>query len=505
MEKFKNQRHLSNHIQHYVVFTVQTPTMSCDHQLHSTTHDDMAVRSTYFSKCFLRSYEPPLARTQSRPEPQLRFLMALSDHPKAYGTAAVAFAFTAGVMVTLGFKDFYPDLERRYQRKQRRPQAPVKLEDRETSQYLSNSHDGVGGGIEACIGNTPLIELRSLSAATGRTVLAKAEFLNGAGNSPKDRVALNMIREGEALGLLAPHRGDTIYEGTVGSTGISLATLARAMGYRAHICMPDDQAMEKSDLLLQLGATVERVPVAPITSPGHFVNLARRHAEEHAAKHKDGSRGFFANQFESDANWQAHFAGTGPEIWTQTHGGRLDAFVAGAGTGGTLSGVAKYLKEERSLTKLRVVLADPQGSGLYNKVRHGVMYSPTEREGTRRRQQVDSLVEGIGITRLTHNFETGRELVDDAVRVTDEQACRMARWLVEHDGIFVGSSSSVNCAAAVVTAMRLPPGSTVVTILCDSGARHLSKFWKHVKELDRKGDDGTSDLFTELGIPKNQE
>ncbi|KAH6900244.1 tryptophan synthase beta subunit-like PLP-dependent enzyme [Thelonectria olida] len=445
--------------------------------------------------------------------------MALSDHPKAYGSAAVAFAFTAGILVTLGFKDFYPDLERRYQRKRRSRgsgdarrgsyfwSAPVKLEDHESSAghsspSLSRGTDAVGNGIEACIGNTPLIKIQSLSDATGRTILAKAEFLNGAGNSPKDRVALNMIREAEAQGLLVPHRGDTIYEGTVGSTGISLATLARAKGYRAHICMPDDMAMEKSDLLLQLGATVERVAVAPITSPDHFVNLARRYAVEHAETHKDGSQGFFANQFESDANWQAHTRTTGPEIWRQT-GGNLDAFVAGAGTGGTLSGVAKYLKEEQKLSGLQVVLADPQGSGLYNKVRHGVMYSSTEREGTRRRQQVDTMVEGIGITRLTQNFEAGRELVDDAVKVTDDQACKMARWLVEHDGIFVGSSSSVNCAAAVVTAMTLPPASTVVTILCDSGSRHLSKFWKHIKEMGREGDEKASDLFSELGIPKN--
>ncbi|KAI5467288.1 tryptophan synthase beta subunit-like PLP-dependent enzyme [Mariannaea sp. PMI_226] len=445
--------------------------------------------------------------------------MSLSDHPKAYGSAAVAFAFAAGILVTLGFKDFYPDLERRYQRKRRSQGTsgarrgssflwtPVKLEDHESSgAYFSSSPAAhaivIGDGIEACIGNTPLIKIQSLSDATGRTILAKAEFLNGAGNSPKDRVALNMILEAEAQGLLVPHRGDTIYEGTVGSTGISLATLARAKGYRAHIFMPDDQAFEKSDLLLQLGAAVERVPVAPITSPDHFVNLAKRYAIEHAAKHKDGSQGFFANQFESEANWQAHFRGTGPEIWRQTSGGHLDAFVAGAGTGGTVSGIAKYLKEEQKLSNVKIILADPQGSGLYNKVRHGVMYSSTEREGTRRRQQVDTMVEGIGITRLTQNFEVGRELLDDAVRVTDEQACKMARWLVEHDGIFVGSSSSVNCAAAVATAMTLPPGSTVVTILCDSGTRHLSKFWKHIKEMSLEGREEASDLFIELGIPQ---
>ncbi|KAF4969651.1 hypothetical protein FZEAL_10189 [Fusarium zealandicum] len=440
--------------------------------------------------------------------------MSLSDHPKAYGTAAVVFAFTTGILVTLGFKDFYPDLERRYQRKRRTNTGgsrrasvfwgpPVALEDHESAPSSPSpydaAHKSLAHGIEATIGNTPLIKIQSLSEATGRVIVAKAEFLNGAGNSPKDRVALNMIREAEAQGLLTPHQGDTIYEGTVGSTGISLATLARAKGYRAHICMPSDMALEKSDLLLHLGATVERVTPAPITSPDHFVNLARRRAVEHAENAKDGSKGFFANQFESKANWQAHFNATGPEIWRQTNGD-LDAFVAGAGTGGTVSGVAKYLREEQKAANVKIVLADPQGSGLFNKVRHGVMYSSTEREGTRRRQQVDSMVEGIGITRITENFETGREFIDDAVRVTDEQACCMARWLVEHDGIFVGSSSSVNCVAAVATAMTLPPGSRVVTILCDSGTRHLSKFWKHIKEMGLEDDQEATNLLTELGI-----
>merc|ERR1712000_260424 len=252
--------------------------------------------------------------------------------------------------------------------------APVTLEDHESETSSPLPYDvarnSVAHGIEGTIGNTPLIKIQSLSDATGRTIMAKAEFLNGAGNSPKDRVALNMINEAEAQGLLTPHQGDTIYEGTVGSTGISLATLARAKGYKAHICMPDDQAFEKSDLLHHLGATVERVTVAPITSPDHFVNLARRRAEEHASVHGDGSKGFFANQFESEANWQAHFQTTGPEVYSQADG-HIDAFVAGAGTGGTISGVARYLKEEQKMDNVKIILSDPQGSGLYNKVKHG--------------------------------------------------------------------------------------------------------------------------------------
>ncbi|KAK0656610.1 tryptophan synthase beta subunit-like PLP-dependent enzyme [Cercophora newfieldiana] len=456
--------------------------------------------------------------------------MSLSDHPKAYGTAALTAAFVAGILVTLGFKDLYPELEDQYQRRRRRRKprqssstesrrssffwGPVQLEDHESesssagSTAADNIRDGIVDGIEGCIGNTPLVKLRSLSEATGRTILAKAEFLNGAGGSPKDRVALHMIEVAEEQGLLVPGRGDTIYEGTVGSTGISLATLARARGYRAHICMPNDQAVEKSTLLHHLGATVERVTPAPITSPEHFVNLARTRALEHTASSTTASRGFFADQFESHANYQAHIKTTGPEILRQT-GGNIDAFVAGAGTGGTISGVAKYLKDSAKLTRLRVVLADPQGSGLYNKVRHGVMYAPTEREGTRRRQQVDTIVEGVGINRITENFEAGRELIDDAVRVTDEQACRMARWLVEHDGIFVGSSSAVNCVAAVATALTLPRDSVVVTMLCDSGTRHLSKFWKQIGEmgLEEGNDDeegaqreSESDLLSAIGL-----
>ncbi|ETS81896.1 Cysteine synthase 2 [Pestalotiopsis fici W106-1] len=454
--------------------------------------------------------------------------MSLSSHPKAYGTAAVAVAFVVGVCVTLGFKDFYPELERRYQQSKRRTArkssrrlslateadtarrrssffwGPVELEDHDdkadaTPPHLLPPTAGPVVGIEGCIGNTPLVEIKSLSDATGRTIMAKAEFLNGAGNSPKDRVALSMIQAGEAAGLLVPGRGDTIYEGTVGSTGISLAALARAKGYKAHICMPDDQAKEKSDLLHHLGATVERVRVAPITSPDHFVNLARRRAKEHTADRRVESNGFFADQFESGANWLAHFNTTGPEIYYQT-GGEISAFVAGAGTGGTISGVTKYLKEEAKLDDLKIVLADPQGSGLYNKVKYGVMYSATEKEGTRRRQQVDTIVEGIGINRITNNFNAGRDYITDAVKVSDEQACKMARWLVEHDGIFVGSSSSVNCVAAVAAAMKLPEGSRVVTVLCDSGTRHLSKFWKKVGESGLEEQEDTDDLFGFLGL-----
>lgn len=409
-----------------------------------------------------------------------------------------------GVALTLGYKDVYPDLERRFQ--QGRMRASTYVESKvalslnqevvlkDNSQDLTSSlPDGeIREGIEGCIGNTPLLKIKSLSQATGCEILAKAEFLNAAGNSPKDRVALNVIRMAEEEGLLKPHSGDMIYEGTVGSTGISLAAICRARGYLAHICMPDDQATEKSDLLLKLGAEVERVRPASIVDQNQFVNMARNRAAEHTADPNRRGRGIFADQFETEANWQAHFSGTGPEIYNQTRG-RLDAFVTGAGTGGTISGVALFLKPR--LPELKVVLADPQGSGLYNRVKFGVMFDPKEKEGTRRRHQVDTIVEGVGINRVTNNFEAGRELVDDAIRVTDEQAMAMARWLVEKDGIFIGSSSAVNCVAATKVAQQLGPGHRVVTILCDSGARHLSKFWARTGAISGKEDITLEDVL----------
>ena len=208
--------------------------------------------------------------------------------------------------------------------------------------------------------------------------------------------------------------------------------------------MPSDQAQEKSDQLLKLGAVVERVPPASIVDPMHFVNRARTLAAEHTADPNKPGRGFFADQFETDMNWKAHFDTTGPEILDQCQR-HLDAFVAGAGTGGTITGVSLYLIPR--LRNLRVVLADPQGSGLFNRIKYGVMFNLREKEGTRRRHQVDSIVEGIGLNRVTANFEAGSELIDDAVKVSDDQAMAMARWLVEKDGIFVGSSSAVNCGS----------------------------------------------------------
>ena len=247
--------------------------------------------------------------------------------------------------------------------------------------------------------------------------------------------------------------------------------------------MPDDQSKEKSDLLLKLGATVERVRPASIVDTSQFVNMARRRAQEHTDDPNKPGNGFFADQFENTANYLAHRKTTGPEIYQQTNGD-INAFVSGAGTGGTISGVSLALRPR--LPNLKVVLADPQGSGLYNKVKNGVLFSTTETEGTRRRHQVDSIVEGIGINRLTANFSAGMSLIDDAVKVTDIQAIRMARWLVEKEGLFVGASSAVNCVAAAQIAKTMDKGSRIVTILCDSGARHLSRFWKEAGDVAGK-------------------
>lgn len=325
-------------------------------------------------------------------------------------------------------------------------------------------------GVDGLIGNTPLMKIRSLSEATGCLVLGKAEFLNPGGSS-KDRVALNMIKSAEEQGILEPHIGSTVFEGTVGSTGISIAMIARAKGYKAWIVMPDDQAIEKYQLLEKLGATVEKVRPVSIIDKKQFVNLARERA---ATFHDGDAKGYFADQFENEANFKAHYTFTGPEIYRQT-AGRIDALVLGAGTGGTLSGITCFLKEH--VKNLKVFLADPQGSGLYNKIKYNVMYAPTEQEGNRRRYQVDTVVEGIGINRLTKNFDKGRHHVSDAFRVTDEEAIKMSRYLVREDGLFIGSSSAVNCVAAVRAAKQLGPGHVIVTLLNDSGQRHLTKFW----------------------------
>ncbi|EEQ38202.1 putative cysteine synthase [Clavispora lusitaniae] len=334
-------------------------------------------------------------------------------------------------------------------------------------------------GVASLIGNTPVIEIQSLSRLTGCKIYAKLELMNPAG-SAKDRVALAIIREHERSGRLRPHSGDVIFEGTSGSTGISFTVLANALGYTAHICLPDDTSPEKIQLLRSLGAELEPVKPAPIVDPNQYTNAARQGAERINNDKNDPRRAVFADQFENDANWRVHYKTTGPEIWTQLEG-NINTFITGSGTGGTISGVSRFLKEQDK--SIRVVLADPQGSGLANRINHGVMYDSVEKEGTRRRHQVDTMVEGVGLNRLTWNFAQGERFVDEAIRVTDSQATKMAKFLCANDGLFWGSSAAINCVAAVRIAQKYGPGQRIVVVACDSGDRHLSKFWKVAAEV----------------------
>ncbi|KAH7099254.1 PALP-domain-containing protein [Auriculariales sp. MPI-PUGE-AT-0066] len=331
------------------------------------------------------------------------------------------------------------------------------------------AHSGdIVPGVLGLIGNTPLVRIKSLSDALGVEILGKAEFLNP-GGSVKDRVALQIITEAEQRGSLKP--GGHIFEGTSGSTGISIAMVAKAKCVRAAIVMPDDTAVEKMRAVEAYGAHVERVRPAGIVDKRQYVNRAKQLAEEH------GDLGYFADQFENQANFRAHVAGTASEIWNQTDG-HVDAFISGAGTGGTIAGVGTFLKERSPA--VRIVLADCQGSGLYNKVKHGVMYSTKESEGTRRRHQVDTVVEGIGLNRLTANVALGLPIIDDAVQVSDAEAVAMARHIAAHDGLLLGSSSAVNlvaCCKLVESQGWSGSRRQIVTILCDSGSRHFSKFW----------------------------
>ncbi|XP_077232603.1 cysteine synthase 2-like [Tasmannia lanceolata] len=299
-------------------------------------------------------------------------------------------------------------------------------------------------------------------------------------------------------------RGGIVTEGSAGSTAISLATVAPAFGCKCHVVIPDDAAIEKSQILEALGAIVERVRPVSITHTDHFVNIARRRAleatelassqrEAERTKAKDSLHinghtldngehlsnftndckgGFFADQFENLANFRAHFEGTGPEIWEQTGGG-VHAFVAAAGTGGTLSGISRFLQEKNP--KIKCFLIDPPGSGLFNKVTRGVMYTREEAEGRRLKNPFDTITEGIGINRLTKNFMMAK--LDGAFRGSDKEAVEMSRFIMRNDGLFVGSSSAMNYVGAVRVAQLLGPGHTIVAILCDNGMRHLSKFY----------------------------
>ncbi len=319
----------------------------------------------------------------------------------------------------------------------------------------------VRAGFAGIIGNTPLIRLTRLSAETGCEILAKAEFMNP-GGSVKDRAALYIIADAERRGLLGA--GGTVVEGTAGNTGIGLAHLCAARGYRCLIVIPDNQSPEKIELLRVLGAEVRPVPPKPYADPDNYQKIAARLAAESPANT------IWANQFDNVVNRQAHYETTGPEIWRDT-AGRIDVFVCATGTGGTLAGVARFLKERGAV---RIVLADPQGSALYSWVKTGELKA----EGS-------SISEGIGTSRVTANLEGTP--IDDAVQIDDQSAVSMVYRLLREEGLCVGSSSGINVAAAVRVARELGPGHTVVTLLCDRGALYFQRLfnadWLRAKGL----------------------
>jgi cysteine synthase A len=320
---------------------------------------------------------------------------------------------------------------------------------------------GVLEGFVGSIGKTPLIRLAALSAETGCDILGKAEFLNP-GGSVKDRAALYIIQDAERRGTLKA--AGTVVEGTAGNTGIGLAHICAARGYRCVIVIPQTQSPEKMELLRILGAQVRPVPAVPYKDPNNYQKIAGRLAQEL-------ENAIWANQFDNLVNRQAHYETTGPEIWRDT-AGTVDAFVCATGTGGTLAGVGRYLKEQNP--DVRIVLADPHGSGLYSFVKTGEIKA----EG-------NSITEGIGSSRLTANLEGTP--IDDAVRIDDQLCVTMVYRLLREEGLFVGGSSGINVAAAVHLARHLGPGHTIVTLLCDRGdlyrARLFNPAWLKDKGL----------------------
>ncbi|MGE4281785.1 MAG: cysteine synthase A [Magnetospirillum sp.] len=311
-------------------------------------------------------------------------------------------------------------------------------------------------GFTDSIGNTPLIKLKKASEITGCTILGKAEFLNP-GGSVKDRAALAIIQDAEEKGLLKP--GGIIVEGTAGNTGIGLALVANARGYRSVIVMPETQSQEKKDMLRLVGADLRLVPALPYANPGNYVRYSETLAKELAQTEPGGV--LWANQFDNVANRMGHYRTTGPEIWDQTDG-KVDAFTCAVGTGGTLAGTGMALKEKNK--DIRVVLADPMGSALYNYYANGELKA----EGT-------SITEGIGQGRITKNLEGAP--IDGQVQVTDHEALPVIFDLIKEEGLVVGGSSGVNIMAAIKVAREMGPGHTVVTVLCDYGTRYQSKLF----------------------------
>ncbi|WP_027794735.1 cysteine synthase A [Paraburkholderia acidipaludis] len=319
----------------------------------------------------------------------------------------------------------------------------------------------VSEGFTGAIGNTPLIRLAKLGEETGCEIFGKAEFMNP-GGSVKDRAARYIIEDAERTGRLKT--AGTVVEGTAGNTGIGLAHICAARGYRCVIVIPETQSPEKMALLRALGAEVRPVPAAPYRDPNNYQKIAARLAGEL-------ENAIWANQFENLANRQAHYETTGPEIWRDT-AGNVDAFVCATGTGGTLAGVARFLKEKNPA--VRIVLADPDGSALYNFVKSGEL-----------RSEGNSITEGIGSSRVTANLEGTP--IDDAVHVDDPTCVNMVYRLLREEGLFVGGSTGINVAAAVQLARQMGPGHTIVTLLCDRGnlyqARLFNPDWLRSKGL----------------------
>ncbi|MCT8334553.1 cysteine synthase A [Leptospira sp. 85282-16] len=309
----------------------------------------------------------------------------------------------------------------------------------------------IRNGFIDTVGNTPLIRIHSLSEETGCEILGKAEFLNP-GGSVKDRAALYMIEDAERKGLLKT--GGTVVEGTAGNTGIGLTHICNAKGYKSVIVIPETQSKEKIEMLRTLGAEVTLVPAVPYSDPGNYVRVSEKIAKETA-------NSVWANQFDNLANRNAHFETTGPEIWNQTQG-KIDVWTTSLGTGGTYAGTGLFFKSKNP--KIKCIVADPYGSGIYSFVKTGNITI----EGS-------SITEGIGQGRITKNME-GMP-ADDAVRIHDKEALRILNLVLKKDGLFMGGSVGINLAAAYQIAKDLGPGHTIVTVLCDSGAKYQSKIY----------------------------
>ncbi|WP_425038988.1 cysteine synthase A [Primorskyibacter sp. S187A] len=308
--------------------------------------------------------------------------------------------------------------------------------------------------LATAVGNTPLIKLRKASELTGCTILGKAEFLNP-GQSVKDRAALSIIKDAIAKGQLAP--GGTIVEGTAGNTGIGLALVGASMGFKTVIVIPETQSQEKKDMIRLAGAELVQVPAAPYKNPNNYVRYSERLAQEMARNSNEGV--IWANQFDNVANRQAHIDTTGPEIWEQTDG-NVDGFVCAVGSGGTLAGVGMALQPKG----VKVALADPMGSALYEHYTNGALKA----EG-------GSITEGIGQGRITANLEGFTP--DMAYQVSDEEALPIVFDLLAEEGLCLGGSSGINLAGAIRMAQEMGPGHTIVTILCDYGTRYQSKLF----------------------------